>query len=284
MTHPMEATDDAEPHARTGLADLAEPPRKRCKAVLQAIKRSPTTSTEGAERPAGSGTKCVAASACESSEAGAQRPEAIDDPDPVQHPNVAVLVDRHRKRRAQERADEALEPQLRPAVKDRCPIAQLFAACRCNPLEAGGASPDSAVQPAAVQQQREKMPELLQALKMLLRDVWVADGAKGELKTMTSQASDLQGIPVSRDVLTKPSIRALYTSMCPPLSATQVKEQDPTHASLTACCSLQRNVIQIIQFVHAREEIGEARMQGNGCPWDPYGYPVCLHNLRSRFF
>ena len=125
------------------------------------------------------------------------------------------------------------------------------------------------------------MPELIQALKLLLCDGWVADDAKAELKTMTSQASDLQCIPVSKDVLTKLSIRALYTSMFQPLSATEVKKQDLTHAALTACYSLQENVIQ---FLHAREEIEEARMQANGCPWDPYGYPVCLRNLRTRFF
>ena len=45
------------------------------------------------------------------------------------------------------------------------------------------------------------MRELLQ-----LCDGWVADAAKAELKTMTSEASDLQCIPVGRDVMTKPSI------------------------------------------------------------------------------
>ena len=51
-----------------------------------------------------------------------------------------------------------------PKRQDRRPTAQLFAACKCNSPEAGGASPDSAVQLAAVQQQRQKMRELLQAL------------------------------------------------------------------------------------------------------------------------
>ena len=47
------------------------------------------------------------------------------------------------------------------------------------------------------------------------------------------------------------------------LKESEKKEQELIHASLTACCSLQEKVIQ---FLHAREEIEEARMRANGCP------------------
>ena len=181
-------------------------------------------------------------------------------------------VKRHKKGMSD--TSRSAEPRVLKR-RDRCPIAQLLAACARSPLEVGGASPHNALQPAVVRQQRQKMRELMQGLKMLLCDGWVADGAKAELTTMISQASALQC------VLTKPSIRVLCTSMCQPLSATEKKEQELIHASLTACCSLQENVIQ---FLHAREEIEEARMRANGCPWDPYGYPVCLHNPRSWVF
>ena len=79
---------------------------------------------------------------------------------------------------------------------------------------------------------------------------------------MISQARGLQDIPAAWDVLRKPSIRFLYSSICGALYAIHIGEQDRTYASLIACYSLEEKVIQ---FVQAREQIEEYNKET--CCW-----------------
>ena len=121
------------------------------------------------------------------------------------------------KRQKRGTASTTFDGDEQPASKrqQRCLTQAFFAESALDFSEYGAASSGSAAQLAPVQQQRRYMGRLLHELKKLSVDGWVFDDdAMDALKEMKSQASDLQDIPATRKVLRKPSIKALYSSIC----------------------------------------------------------------------
>ena len=100
------------------------------------------------------------------------------------------------------------------------------------------------------------MYRLFCELQKLSKDKWVVGEPGVALQNMISLARDLQNIPATREVLNKPSIRALYAPICGSLRPFKHGvEQNRTHVSIAACYALQK---QICQFLQTREEIKEA--------------------------
>ena len=131
-----------------------------------------------------------ASHAGERREAEEQRPLA--KPEPAQRQN---------KRTAGKTCDSVEQPASKR--QDRRLTSEFFAACARDPSEPGVASSGSAVQPAPMQQQSQRMRQLLKELNKLhvvdddpKIDAKIVDDAKIELKGMISQVMDLRIIPM----------------------------------------------------------------------------------------
>ena len=160
--------------------------------------------------------------------------DAVDSND---EPWLAELKARHKKRAQDSAAEEQMElqqkrPHAKPKVASkqkkrfageqseqsdskkqaRCLTSELFAANAKNPSEFGAANTSNAVKLAPVQQQNKDMNRLLYELNKLLKDGWAVGDEKDALKEITSQATDLQHIPATRQILRKPAIKKLYDS------------------------------------------------------------------------
>ena len=204
-----------------------------------------------AELRANQRKRALASAAEERMENAQQRPQAKPKP-----------ANKQKKRTASRTFGSVEQPASKR--QNQCLTSELFAANARDLSDPIAASSSNAVQPSTVQQQSQRMGRLLHELKKLSEYGWAVDDAKDALKEMISQASDLQQIPPTQDVLRKPSIRVLYSSICGALQPTTQLEQNRTQVWLTACYSLEDNVIQ---FVQARQEIEEDSKETYCCLW-----------------
>ena len=119
-----------------------------------------------------------------------ERAAEIEEQRPLAKPKAAQ---RRKKRTALTTTDSVEQPVAKR--KDQHLTAELFAAYAHDPSEPGAASSGSAVQPAQMQKQNQRMHRLLQEVNMLKDQAWVVGDAEAGLKGMISQAIDLQSFP-----------------------------------------------------------------------------------------
>ena len=245
--------------------------------IIKAAQKLQQQLLDSAEPPASSGVEQSA------------RMDTTEVVDFHHDPMLTRLKDRQSKR-AQDSAAEEQRPLAKPKAtkgrnkraaattcdsveqpvskrKDRLLTQDLFARGARDPSDPGAPSFDSAVQPAAVRQQRESMSRLVQELRKLSTNAWVVGDADVRRKDMISIAWDLQNMPTTARTLTKRSMSVLYTGICGAMKwpAMYGGWQDYTHVSMTTSFALER---QALQFVQAIDEIEEGSMDDYPCLWE----------------
>ena len=193
-----------------------------------------------------------------------QRKRGLDSAAENQRPLAKPKATRGRNKRTAATSSDSVE-QPASKRKERLLTSGSFALGACDPSDSSAAQFDSAVFPAAVQQQGRIMCRLLEELRKLSSCAWIVGDADVRCKAIMRNAFDLQKIPAKQRILKKGSISVLYSSICGKLEVAHSFYQDYTHVSLVASMAVER---QARHFLQARDEIEESNMDQYPCLWE----------------
>ena len=171
------------------------------------------------------------------------------------------------KRRSKASAETSAAPPT-PKENETVLISQFLALGANTAPEPSSARFDSAVQPAPLRQQRQLMYRLVEELCKLSTHAWVVGDDDVRRKALIADALLLQNIPSPQRILSKRSISGLYSRICGALRLGhqhQRTHQDYTHASLTACYSWERKVMQ---FAETLNEMQQTCIDDYPCLWE----------------